>query len=388
MPAITNVNELQNISLDLAGNYWLANDIDASGFGFVPLGIFTGTLDGKNHKITDFTITINAAGIQEGALFEENQGAITNLGLEDCAISVTSTNNAARACALVIDNRGTILGCWSTGTISATCNGATAWGNGAGLVCINNMLGDGGTLDKCYSSVDVTVTSQGYAVAAGLVAINYGDISESYANGDISATSSSGTRNVYVGGLVGENGYNFADYEGIITDSYARGNATATGGGTAYAGGLVAVNEHASSTITDSYSTGIPAADDTDGGLCALNNGGAFTDCFWDTQTSGTAVSDGGTGKTTSQMKTKSTFTSAGWDFIIIWFINGITNDGYPFHFAMPPEPLPDAPRATVAVEDKIALECVRNIEMAAGGRFRIDEEGNAVYKSRYARNA
>ena len=86
-------------------------------------------------------------------------------------------------------------------------------------------------------------------------------------------------------------------------------------------------------------------------------------------------------------MKDRDTFTDAGWDFIIIWAINGITNDGYPFFWAMPPEPPPDAPRRTVAVQDKITLESIRNVEMAAGGTFRVDEEGKAVYKSRYARN-
>ena len=47
---------------------------------------------------------------------------------------------------------------------------------------------------------------------------------------------------------------------------------------------------------------------------------------FWDTQTSGRTVSRGGTGKTTIQMKTLATFTSAGWDFAYIWAICEGTN--------------------------------------------------------------
>jgi len=42
--------------------------------------------------------------------------------------------------------------------------------------------------------------------------------------------------------------------------------------------------------------------------------------------------------------------------------------------------------RETVEVEDKITLEAIRNIEMSSKGQFYIDEEGNAVYKSRYGR--
>jgi hypothetical protein len=37
---------------------------------------------------------------------------------------------------------------------------------------------------------------------------------------------------------------------------------------------------------------------------------------YWDTQTSQTAASAMGTGKTTTEMKTQTTFTDAGWDFV------------------------------------------------------------------------
>jgi len=37
---------------------------------------------------------------------------------------------------------------------------------------------------------------------------------------------------------------------------------------------------------------------------------------FWDIETSGQSTSAGGTGKTTAQMQTMSTFTDAGWDFV------------------------------------------------------------------------
>jgi hypothetical protein len=46
------------------------------------------------------------------------------------------------------------------------------------------------------------------------------------------------------------------------------------------------------------------------------------------------------------------------------------------------------APRRTVGVIDKPTLELIRNVEMAAHGRFYTDEQGNAVYKSRYGRFA
>jgi hypothetical protein len=40
------------------------------------------------------------------------------------------------------------------------------------------------------------------------------------------------------------------------------------------------------------------------------------SDCFWDVETSEQTTSAGGTPKTTAEMQTASTFTSAGWDFV------------------------------------------------------------------------
>jgi hypothetical protein len=52
------------------------------------------------------------------------------------------------------------------------------------------------------------------------------------------------------------------------------------------------------------------------GGLVGLNQeDGSIVSSFWDVNSSGWMTSDGGEGKTTAQMKTLSTFTSAGWDF-------------------------------------------------------------------------
>jgi hypothetical protein len=51
--------------------------------------------------------------------------------------------------------------------------------------------------------------------------------------------------------------------------------------------------------------------------------------CFWGIQTSGQATSAGGTGKTTAEMQTASTFLDAGWDLVNIWGIG--ENQTYPY---------------------------------------------------------
>jgi len=48
----------------------------------------------------------------------------------------------------------------------------------------------------------------------------------------------------------------------------------------------------------------------------SIGDEGVVGDCFWDIQTSGQAASAGGTGKTTAEMQTASTFLDAGWDFV------------------------------------------------------------------------
>jgi len=81
--------------------------------------------------------------------------------------------------------------------------------------------------------------------------------------------------------------------------------------------------------VTHCYSTGSPSGVANVGGFCGRLSGASIIDSFWDTETSGTATSDGGTGRTTMQMKRRATFTVAGWDFLKIWSISAC-NDRYP----------------------------------------------------------
>ena len=120
----------------------------------------------------------------------------------------------------------------------------------------------------------------------------------------------------YIGGLIG------VFQACAMSNCYSR--ASVTGG--AYVGGLAGYS-YSSETITNSYSTGAVTGNTDVGGLLGYSEG-TITNCFWDTATSGQASSDGGTGKTTIQMKTYATFDDASWDI-------GTTltdrNDGYPF---------------------------------------------------------
>ncbi|NAS88749.1 hypothetical protein C4E24_03285 [ANME-1 cluster archaeon AG-394-G21] len=85
---ITTCTELQNISNNSAGNYYLANDINCSGFGnFEPIGNgnhrFTGTFDGKGYKITN--LYINQSSTNYVGLFgcTGSGSEIKDVGLEE-----------------------------------------------------------------------------------------------------------------------------------------------------------------------------------------------------------------------------------------------------------------------------------------------------------------
>ena len=147
-----------------------------------------------------------------------------------------------------------------------------------GLVGYNS-----GDILNSYATGNVSATGGSYsgddAYAGGLVGYNSGDILNSYATGDVSATVTYSSSSAYAGGLVGytsggilnsyatgevsatsSNSYAYAgglagrNYGGSILNSYAAGNVSASSGDDAYAGGLVGYNN--SGSITNSYATG------------------------------------------------------------------------------------------------------------------------------------
>jgi len=373
---IYNVTDLQNMKNDLAADYELANDIDAcatltwnGGLGFEPVGWnqapgfakFTGSFDGKGFTISN--LYINRPTTTCSGLFGrvEGAGSVENVHLTNADITGNYLIGALVAVTYV-----DVKNCSSTGSVTG----------GAGGGGVGGLLGYAyGNVDECWSSCTVISTTLDWAIGGliGYAGLAAGEaVRLCYATGDVSAPDAE-----EVGGLIGDGG---AD----VINSYARGDVT----GDQYVGGLVGTN---SKTIDKCHSTGLVTGNSDEGGLCGLNTG-TITNSFWDTQTSGQAASSGGIGKTAAEMKVMATFTS--WNFATIWAIVTACNNGYPclltvtpFCVISPIPDVPDSPRRTVDVEDITPLEAIRNIEMAARGRFYTDEEGKAVYKSRYGRN-
>ena len=91
--------------------------------------------------------------------------------------------------------------------------------------------------------------------------------------------------------------------------------------GNQYVGGLVGFNF--AGCIFSCYSTGkvTGMGDHIAGLLNWIDPIGVVENCFWDIQTSTQTSSEAGTGKTTAEMQSISTFLEAGWDFNAVWEI-------------------------------------------------------------------
>ena len=137
---------------------------------------------------------------------------------------------------------------------------------------------DSGSITNCYATGNVNAT--GSSSAGGLVGYNYlGSITNCYATGNVSATtpSTSSSADAYAGGLAGYNA------GGNITNCYATGEVSATDSSSACAGGLVGRNY---SNITNCYATGEVSATGSTyakayaGGLVGYNDRGSITNCY------------------------------------------------------------------------------------------------------------
>jgi len=339
---ITTPTELNNVRNNLGSAtqmkyFKLMNDIDLSSYGnaWVPIGTntnyFYGNFDGNNHTISNlrcvsygyyhglFGITGAGSVIRNLVLAstcyvlgDTETGSITgrnNGTVQNCSSAASVYIGRAEAGGgLVGFNTGTIIGSSFSGSVSRS--GSDVGSNKLGGIAGNNASGS--IITNCSSSGMIT----GSTWNGGLVGWNDGAINRSFSTGSINCNNNT------IGGLVGQN-------QGSINDCYSRVNVS----GVNYLGGLVGY--HGSGSITNSYSTGTVTGGQK-GGLIGAS-GGTVSSSYWDTQTSGIATSYGGTGKTTAQMKTQSTYT--GWDFAAetangsndYWYITSSDNNGYPF---------------------------------------------------------
>lgn len=259
---------LQNLNATRNASYRQVADIDCSGVTFSPIGSpqqpFTGIFDGDGFEIGN--LAIKKEGQAFVGLFAATQDAdILDIKLKNVYVSGQRLVGSLIGYA---DDNTRISNISADGMVEAK-----------GSADLNHIGGLLGVLQDGYinrSSAAVTVNAPGADDVGGLVGQNHAQITNAYSLGAVNAAT-------HVGGLVGDN-------TGAIMNTYATGKVS---GGDA-TGGLIGSN---SGTVTNSY---------------------------WDTQTSAQAVSAGGEGKSTAQMRQQSTYVN--WDFTSVWSIfNGYT---------------------------------------------------------------
>jgi hypothetical protein len=302
---VSGTHGLQAMATNLAGNYALGRDIDASatagwnsGAGFVPIGNavtpFTGKLYGVAQTITNLRINrpttdhvglfgqIDASGEVSNVVFDgahitgqEHVGTLAgiNHGL------VTFITGSAGS---IIGNGydvGGLVGFHDGGIISSSSFSGTVANSGSGTRTGGLVGANWGTINDSSSAASVS----GWREVGGLAGGSAGSIVGSSATGPVSGTGddvgglvghvwgnaitdshATGTvtsAGMYTGGLVGYNA-------GNVGLSYATGNVTNTNPGYSYAGGLVGRND---GTVALSFATGNVSGGNGVGGLAGLN---------------------------------------------------------------------------------------------------------------------
>jgi len=248
---------------DWAKNFKLLSDIDLSGYSY-DAALIAPDVDPcePGFQGTSFTGVLDGNGHKISNLTITGQDYVglfgqTELGAEIKNLGVIDANITG------IDYVGGFVG-FSKGNISTSyCTGTISGDQRVGGITGRNWSNN---ITACYSTAAITANSD----AGGIAANNYGSITNCYNTGAISS---------------------YRDAAGLVGENYG--------------------------TIDKCYSVGAVNGDSRSGGLVSANwQNSIITSSFWDVEASGLSTSDGGTGKTTAEMQTASTFLDAGWDFV------------------------------------------------------------------------
>ena len=276
-------------AVDSDDDYW--NDGD----GWEPIGwdstyefarFFNATFDGNEHTLSN----LFTAGRGYSGLFGRIGlgGVVDDLTLID--VNVTGTEAAG---ALAGENQGLLSGIQSSGQVSGELHVGGLVGLNLRLVYLSrSSAAVTGMTPPFPPGVYVVVTFGPPAATGGLVGYNTGFVVYSYATGPVSGSPA--------GGLVGTIATPFQ--EATIRASYATGSVD---GGTA--GGLVG-HVYDEGIITASYATGRVPDGRNNGGLVGDDEGGTVTNSYWDTRTSGQGSGSPGSGRTTSQLQSPTSY--------------------------------------------------------------------------------
>ncbi len=308
-------------------------DVNITGKHYV--GGLIGNASGRSITISNCSVTGTVyggdgagSGLFTGGLVGQFSGTVSG-GNVSCYISycsngsnVTSENSYVGGI-VGIKSGVSITYCFNEGTIYSQKSDA------GGIVGKSNNYG---TISQCYNYGNITTVVDRVGGIAGNVSGINNVITNCHNSGKIVGVN-------YVGGIAGNlfaatlsNCFNSGVIDGsgstiggicgyqyfvTISNSYNSGSIS----GDSYTGGIVGIQN---SNISNCFNSGSISANSVFGGITAYSSSGTTSNSYWDTDV-GPTTSVNGTGKTTAQMQTQSTF--SGWDFTSTWVIDG----GYPY---------------------------------------------------------
>lgn len=237
---------------------------------------FLGTLDGAGHKITNLTVyntetfysglfsVIGSTGSVKNLTLENASASGTNyvgivagwsLGsITDCTVSGAVTHIAANGYKVFVGGiagraEGNVDGC--SAAVDLTVTEAQVEIYVGGIVGYLSSGGSSSSPLMLTASGTANVSGEGINVGGlvGYVSLTaYAYLSKCHT--EMQITANSGNTSAYAGGLIGHSSSSIT-----ITDSYATGDVTASSSSSAYAGGLMG-RSNGAITVADSYATG------------------------------------------------------------------------------------------------------------------------------------
>lgn len=317
---VENVEQLQNITTNLNGNYALKNDIDADGVTFTPIkkvdgsniSGLAGRFDGLGNSIKNLIVqksSDNYVGLF-GVL--ENSGKVSNVILDNANIGgnnyvggVVGYNDGGLIEAVEVN--GSVAGNYYVGGIVGINGGGTIT-NADNAAAVSGDFMVGGIAGRNYSGNISKVTNKGSIevsnqAAGGIVGYNDGTGSVTDAKNFGKVKYTVGGNGWYIGGIIGEslsnseiyNVYNAGDIEGfqnvggivgwyksasdaLLKNSYNKGHITGTqsvGGLVGLAGGAAIGGGGANGmlNIDTAYNTGRVEGNYSVGGIAGVSMG-------------------------------------------------------------------------------------------------------------------
>lgn len=342
---ISNPEQLQAMKDYKDAHFVVVNNIDAtetqewfSGKGFEPIGVvtdqFSGVLDGNGYSISNLFIDRPSSDYIGIFAYAGDEALVSDLSLVNVDIKgkdyvgsligfSSNGGNIIKDCSVT----GSIIGEREVGGLigrgvaqihntstnvnieSISRAGGLMGHSGAaliknshskGVVSGQNLLGgligvirsSGGEISNSYSESDVIASN---SIAGGLVARNFGLISNSYATGNVEGTD-------IIGGLVGEN-----ISDGVVQDSYSIGSVTGKDVSINleegnFIGGLIGINE---ANVENSRASGnVNSVANEIGGLVGKNTGVILNSLADGAVTTSGDMTGGLVGNNTGQIET------------------------------------------------------------------------------------